>query len=184
MNNKAFTLIELIVTFLIASIIAFAAVAQFSSNQAIVLSAAAQKIAADIRYAQRLVMNRDSAAAYGSTGAYKIVVDFENASNNIYSLKSYPQTIITDPISGQPWQVNIGTEFRGVSIYDVDLGPGGYPDVYFQSPLADAKACIWIGSDCTIPSELYTAGGTVILRAGSRLKTIRIFPVTGRVEIE
>lgn len=191
MNNKSFTLIELAVVIVIMIIVAIAGtITQISSYDRLKLDAAAQKIASDIRAAQELVMDYAPAAMDGTRGASSIVVDFDESlcAANSYCIKSIPEQIITNPVTGQPWQVNIGTEFPGISINSVNLATGGYTMFFFKSPLAEVRACLWqwpCCGDCVWEAELFSTGATIVLQdTKGRSKTIRIARKTGRVTIE
>lgn len=185
MNNKSFTLIELVVAIVIMVIIAaMGTIIQLKSYSSLKLDAAAQKIASDIRSAQELVMDRSPLAISDTIGRFDVTVEFSNGSN-VYTIKNGLGLIITNPATGQPWQVNIGTEFKGVTIFDFDFALGGYSKIFFESPLARVRAFEWLGGELWSPAELNAAGGTITLRdTTGRTKIVRIAQSTGRVTIE
>lgn len=133
-------------------------------QQGVKLEAAAEKMAADLRYAQSQAMSYT--LWHG--------VSFTGNSYTVYQTNGTTDTPIDDPAKlGSPLTVNVYAKF-GVIISSVDM-EGGENKVEFNGlgrPYTDYSG--WVVSQ----------EGTVILSLGSQTKTITITPQTGKVAIQ
>jgi len=211
MNNKSFTLIELVVAIVIMVIIAtMGTMTQMSSYNSLKLDAAAQKIASDIRLAQELAMDC-SPAITGVTWSGRLdqraVINF-NAANETYRIVSSLQTAtgcsfgtqvpstdieyapIEDPFTHQLIMINISQEYPGVEILSVNLNSSNRVDIVFKDTAGAVGTGYWYCLDSPnvvfmANQELDANGGTITLRdTRGRTKIIRIAQSTGRVTIE
>jgi prepilin-type N-terminal cleavage/methylation domain-containing protein len=201
-SKKGFTIFEITVVMVIMLIIATVAVIQIRSYDALKLDAAAQRVAADIRYVQQLVIDSAPAVGYilwGNPIQFDAVINF-NPANETYRVitlwqeytdcSGYPPSDqmpfvpIIDPSTQEPFEININQEYKGVLIDSVSA-----TDISFSGSTAMPARCRWwcLSSPdvvCTYLGELAPAGETITLSYGTRTRTVRIVPMTGRVTIE
>lgn len=151
----------------ILAILSVGAFIYIGFQQGVKLEAAAEKLAADLRYAQSQAMSYT--LWHG--------VSFElNPTNSytVYRTNGTTDTPIDDPAKfGSPLTVNVHDKF-GVIISSVNL-EGGAHKVEFNGlgrPYTDYSG--WIVSQ----------EGVVVLSLGSSTKTITITPQTGKVAIQ
>lgn len=166
MQRKGYTLTELVIVISIIILLSAMAMIYIGFSRAMNLSAVADKVAADLKYAQSLSMS--TATWHG--------VSFEADPISRYTVFMTVGTLDSlakDPADfSRDFVVNLSDKFS-IAISSVSIGGGNR--VAF-SPLG-APYTAKTGS--VISSE-----GTVILRAGSDVKTIRITPNTGRIIIQ
>jgi prepilin-type N-terminal cleavage/methylation domain-containing protein len=214
MNNKSFTMIELIVAMTIVLIIStIGTINYLSSYETLKLDAAAQRIASDIQYAQNLVINRDPLSKNSNDPGYSLVVDFSISQNSYYIVKNQQNrggttcqglgyetpasySPITNPLTQEPDTVDFDTsdEYKGVRIMYVDFGNNDTGSeahaIWFGSPNGEVKTGYWFCSSGNTVTflpwyDLYDAGAAYIrLSFKGKNKFIRIGKITGRVTIE
>ncbi|MEI8350182.1 MAG: prepilin-type N-terminal cleavage/methylation domain-containing protein [Candidatus Omnitrophota bacterium] len=114
-NPNGFTLIELVITFLIIAIVGVVALSPKHYLEQIRVTQAATKIKSDIRYTQ----------SYALSSQKKTRIYFD-ASSNSYSVyyESSPGTwsITSDPLTKVNFTVNLGVgEYHGVSIVQANF---------------------------------------------------------------
>lgn len=133
MKKTGITTLEIIVVLAIMATISVIAGIRFSSFDTLKLDAAAQKIAADLRYAQSLVMDRDAVTfdyLEWSRDENAILIYFD-IPNNSYQIQqaSCIGSPITDPHTQQAFLVDFDTipEFQDVTITSTTLTPIGLP---------------------------------------------------------
>ena len=151
-KNRGFTAIELILVIVILGILAAIAYPRFQGLPGIRVSAAAQAIAADIRYAQSQAIS----TAYN----YKV---YFYAGTNSYSVyqknrSSGAETIMSHPLKAGNYTVVVATDYPGVII-------GGDYTVEFD----------YLGAPVT------GGGGSVTVSGGGNSMTISVLANTGRV---
>ncbi len=104
--KHGFTVIELVMTLALMGIIAVGALSIDFEGPSV--HAATLKVMADIRYAQ------DRAMTTGTVHGFRTI---STTQYEIY--QTAPGTPITDPSTQSPMQINLDTEFTGVSFEDV-----------------------------------------------------------------
>jgi prepilin-type N-terminal cleavage/methylation domain-containing protein len=124
-QERGFTAIELILVIVILGILAAIAYPRFQGLPGIRVSAAAQAIAADIRYAQSQAVS----TAYN----YKVYFYASTNSYSVYQVNrsSGAETIISNPLKAGNYPVALNTDYPGVTIgadYTVEFDYLGAPD--------------------------------------------------------
>ncbi len=153
-NNRGFTVIELILVIVILGILAAIVYPKYQALSSIRVSSAAQTIEADIRYAQSLAVSTP----------YNYSVVFDSGANS-YSISRVDRstgavTSINHPFKAGTYAVNLGTDYPGVAL-------GSSYTVTFD----------YLGSPVT------GGGGSVTVSSGGYSKTITVQANTGRVTI-
>ena len=166
-GRGGFTLVELVILMTIITVMAvFAAEKVQYAIQTSKLSAAAAKVASDIRYAQQLARTRNG--WYGVSFAVSPTNQY-----TVYSTDGATDTAVTDPVNpAQTLVNNIATGFGGVAISAVNIAGGN--KVEFNptgAPYNDKTG------------TLLAANGTVTLAFGGATRTVTITPNTGRVVV-
>jgi len=167
---RGFTLIELVVTLLIASILAVAAWPRGPAKESLTLNGQADQLAADIRYAQTLAMtttmNPATSARRGycvrltaSTYAIEEGYDAVTAANNCITLVTHPAGL------AQPYQLCNGCmTFPVLASSYVQFDGLGVPYSSATTPLA--------------------ANAVITLNDNGVVRTVTISPITGRVIVQ
>ncbi|MFH0799335.1 MAG: type II secretion system protein [Pseudomonadota bacterium] len=164
-GESGFTLLEVILTFLIVSALAiFAAVSIWSAVYTFRLSSASAKVVHDIRFAQQQAMSHNG--WYGISFSADPVNQY-----SVYSTDGTTDTNVTDPSSrGATLVVNLKTSYDAViSAVNIDGGT----KVEFSpmgEPYTDKN-----GSAIALD-------GSLSIVAGTKTKTISISKSTGRVD--
>ena len=164
LRNRGITLVELIVVMLIAGILAFVVVPRLSQNT-IELSAQAEQVARDIRFAQSLSMTRGP--ALGSQGRYCIFFTATGYQlrNNSNSYATPCTTAVAHPATGSTAAVVLsGTTVSTANLTGtyVEFDTKGQP-TNFTAPASNA---------------------TVTLTATGGPRTVVVSPVTGKVNVQ
>ena len=153
-NNRGFTAIELILVIVILGILAAIVYPKFQALPAIRTGAAAQTIAADIRYAESLaVSTRFNYVIYFYAGSDSYSVYKRDRSTGA-------ETILAHPFKAGNYTVAINTEYPGVGIdndYTVEFDSLGTP--------------------------VRGGGSSVTVSSSGNTKTISVQANTGRVTI-
>ena len=153
--NKAFTLLELLLVVAVLSIFAGMAIPAFSDAFAdFKIESAANRIAADIRYAR----------SYAIKTSDTISVNF-NISDENYEIKNNDNNRIKHPFSKKDFLITMTKEFdlEKIDLYTVTI-PGGGSTVNFNS----------LGA---------TPGGVVKIRYAGREKTITVNQADGEASV-
>lgn len=167
MESRAFTLIELVMVMVILGIIAAVSIPVINSYQAQHLYAAAERVAADLRYAKGLSIS--ASKWYG--------ISFQAAPVNTYSLYQTDGTTDTNikfpQYPDQDYIVNLNNDYQGVSISAVNISGGNKVEFNaYGSPYDDASG------------PAIAVEGVITLARGSSSITVRITPTVGRVYIQ
>ena len=167
MKNRGFTTIELAIVIVIVAILSVGSFVFIGFYNVIKLDAAANKMAADLRYAQSRAMS------YTVWHGVVFNVDPTNT-YSVYSTDGSTDTIVDDPAKfGSDLTVNLNTAY-GATLNSVTIQGGGHQIEF--SPLGAP----WTDKNGTQIS--YEA--SVVLGFGSQTKTITITPNTGKVNVE
>lgn len=163
--NKGFTLLEMVIVFLIVGIIVSAIAFKMNSNiNDMKLNSASSQIRDHIRLTQnRANMTQD-----------KYYVQF-NVSNNTYGIyKSSDDSVLTEPTSGNDifYDFDTDRQLEGGSIDSANFG--GSSTVEF-----DAMGQPYAGKG----GSLLGTAGVVTISYNSVTATINVEPVTGEVSI-
>jgi len=170
MRARGFTLIELVMVMVLLSIVSVVAYISLGSYKSHHLSAAAEKVAVDLRYAKNLALSSTKwhgvAFPVNPANTYNIYeTDGTTDDTNIKSL--------LDP--SQDFIVNISDDFGGVTISNVDIF--GVRQVEF-SPLGEPY------TDKTDPAPDIDDTGEITLTIGDSSLTVEISRETGRIYIQ
>ncbi|MDP8215720.1 MAG: prepilin-type N-terminal cleavage/methylation domain-containing protein [Candidatus Kaelpia imicola] len=163
-QNKAFTLIELIILITILGFVVLISVPNIDSYLDARIYSCAQKISSDIRYTQYL-----SIAEHESYG-----LEFNAAANYYRVYEVDTGNPATDPYSRANMELDLDTtgEYKGVSISSVNIDASN--ELRFSS----------LGEPLDSSGNDLSAVGTIALNYRGRSKTIMIYPVTGWVEVQ
>lgn len=153
-QNRGFTAIELILVIVILGILAAVAYPRFQAAPGFRVSAAAQAIAADIRYAQ--------SQAVSTQYNYKVYFYAGSNSYSVYQVNrsSGAETIKNHPFKAGNYTVALATEYSGAAIgsdYTVEFN-------YLGAPITGG-------------------GSSVTVSGGGESKTITVQANIGRVTI-
>lgn len=160
-RNHGFTIVELIVTIVIISILAFVFITKFSFAPSS-LTAAREKMISDIRYAQSLAVNRGG--RYG--------VEFQPGTDKYSVYINSPATKIKDPAHlTSDLIVDYPNDKKFSNIDLVSANFDGSTSLEF-----DWRGIPHSGAGSPLVSE-----GTVVISNPSGSTTIRITPQTGRI---
>jgi type II secretory pathway pseudopilin PulG len=164
---NAFTLLELVITFLVIAIVAVMSLSPKHYLQQIRSTQAAVKIKSDIRYAQ----------SYALSSQKRTRVAFSASTNN-YSIYVEPSpgswSIISDPLTKTNFTVNLGIgEYYGINIVGANFG--GTSDGLVFDAAGKPYSCSSGGGSITALSSQ----GVVTLSEGV---TVTVEPNTGKVQ--
>lgn len=153
-SGAGFTLLELVLTLLLVSVLAAAAVASWP-GPAINLHAEAGRLADDIRYAQSLAMTR--------TPRYRI-----NFAGDRYWLSTRDgATVVAHPVAGKA---------------AVPLSAGMNLSAPFPFLVFDDAGVPYI--DATLPGTPLATDAVFTLAVNGSTRTVRVSPETGRVIVQ
>lgn len=166
-NRRGFTLIEAASVIIILIILAIGSFVYIGFTNGIKLDAAAQKMAADIRYAQSRAMSY--------TVWHGVIFNVNPANTySVYSTDGTTDTAVDDPAKfGSNLTVDVNALY-GATINSVYIQEGGNQIEF--SPLGAP----WTDKNGLILSS----EASVVLGLGSQTKTVTITPNTGKVNIE
>ena len=160
-SNRGVTLVELIVVISLTAILAGVSIRGFGGVQAWRAAAAAKRFHADCLHARNL-------AILSSRRTAIVIVD---ASGMVYQLQQEAApaegtlltTPLTHPLTGQDWQVALGSLASGLSLQSNDGPPGGVIGFDSDGLPIDANGALWnadvnlsLSSGVTIEIEQYT----------------------------
>ena len=158
----AFTLVEVIIVLVIIGIISAVAVPLYTSAASVQLKTAADMIACDLEYAKSMAM---------STGRNHSV--FFDASAKEYRIKDASGDVNHPVHIGANYIVSFATDSRlnKVDIVSTTFGSNTVKFDYLGTPSDGAGTAL-------------NSSGSVQLRAGGNILTVKVEPVTGYVSIE
>jgi prepilin-type N-terminal cleavage/methylation domain-containing protein len=159
----AFTLVEVLIVLMLIGIIAAVAVPLYTSAASVQLKTAADMVACDLEYAKSMAM---------STGKnYSIVF---NPITESYRINDANNQVIPHPVHiGANYIVSFATDSRlnKVDIVSTTFGSNTVKFDYLGTPFDGAGTAL-------------NSSGSVQLRAGGNILTVKVEPVTGYVSIE
>ncbi len=164
-DKRGFTLIDLVLTILIASLLSVAAMPYLESAGAVLVDATSRKLISDLSFARRMAHNRNTYCGISfDAGLEQYSVIYYNASTGT-------TTAVTDPVKGTAMVVDFGLvpEFRGTDLQSPSFG--GTSTILFDSRGIPSNA-----SATSLASQ-----GSVVLASGGAAKTIRVQPNTGEI---
>jgi len=120
MNRKGFTLIELVMVIVLIAIIAVVAAPKLGNITSIKTQAFADKLRADIRYAQSLAMTQNQ--------RFRVYFNSAPALNPGYAVTNNAAAIVTDPAGGGNLSVTLNAgDYAGITL------ASPYPFIEFDS---------------------------------------------------
>jgi prepilin-type N-terminal cleavage/methylation domain-containing protein len=169
MNDRivrhGFTLIELLIVVAILAIAAAIVVPMASSAGSMQLRAAVNMVAADLEYAKSMSISRGQ--------KYAVIFDKNTES---YRITDESGTTISHPVRiGSPFVVDFRDDGRLSQVDIVDVTFDGASAVSF-----DYLGSPWSGTGGTATS---LNSGTITLRAGGVVKSVKVEAVTGYVSV-
>jgi prepilin-type N-terminal cleavage/methylation domain-containing protein len=171
-NDRAFTLIEMVMVIVIVGILTAVAIPRFSSFYAIKLDGVAKKLVSDIRYVQQIAV----AEHVNTRIVFNSAVDTYTAYKEVSPSGSGNWIVLVDPFTRRslnPW-VNFVTDpkYQGINILSVNFG--GTPTLRFD----------WQGVPQDGNGANLSADGSVTLDYQDNSSTIYVTPNTGRVRVQ
>ena len=167
-KSAGFTLVELCLTIVIASILSVSAMGAFQNSGASQVRGVAEKISNDVMYARRLAVQR--------SGVYNVSFNVANDqySVNLVNAGTGAETVVTDPYRQGNFSVTIPATpgFQNVDLSSANIG--GTAKVRFTSQ----------GIPQDANGNAIAAAGVITVASGGVTKTIRIEPNTGEVSIQ
>jgi len=175
-DNRGFTVVELIIVFLVIGIIAVISAAQLPDMEEMRISKAAQKIQSDIRFAQRLAMQLQRRTAVLFSAAddnYSIYIE------NTYQADDWNADVkAKNPLTQEDFDVQLNSEeFSGVDITYVLFNSVDYALVFDRN--GDPYAMDFIN-----PATISVLSGVGRIVLNTNRKYILMQPVTGRVNVQ
>lgn len=197
MDNKGFTIIELVMVIILVAVVAVAASPLiFRGTESVTTAAFAGKIRDDIRYTQSLALLRsrlDTPTATNPTFAYRI--RFNVADANCSGTNQY--TIVNDADNNGTWGENPNASgtiesarnpATGEEYFCVQLDSGTYAGFTVSANFGGAVAGILEFDNFGIPYDSdrakLTAAKSVAVSKGSESMTITVTPNTGLSAIQ
>lgn len=160
-KRTGFTLIELILVFVILAILTIVAITQIGPFRRVKLDGAANRLMLDIRYAQQAAINRQETCG----------VSFNPGNNSYFVYIGTTATKAKDPLSRDDLIVDYDTdtEYKGVTLSSTNFGN----DISFDH----------LGTPYNSGGTALASAGNVVLQYDSFSETVTIEPSTGSVEI-
>ena len=167
MRARGFTLIELVMVMVLLSVVSVVAFISLGSYKSHHLSAAAEKVAVDLRYAKNLALS--STTWHG--------VSFQSDPTNTYNLYETDGSTDTN-IKGlldasQDFIANIKDDYAGVVISSVNISGGSKVEFDPHGVPYNDKA-----------GAVLASNGVITLSLGSSSLTVQIASETGRIYIQ
>lgn len=205
-----FTTLELVFVIAIFAIFGVMGLSSLYGYESIILTAAADSLASDIRYTQFLAMNMHFDD--GSVSPGNLVLDLSDYQTQP-DINSYRAVSDTQPaidvggevvIDYQPIQISAGGEaldvsfersdnYKGIIIKNINLNSGcanNCTALHFEGATGKVSTGTWQldavqGKFIFSPgTELNANGAEIILEQKARQKKVIVAPITGRVTIE
>lgn len=169
-SRRGFTLIEAATVIVLLAILAIGSFVFIGFYNSIKLDAAANKLAADIRYAQSRAMSY--------TVWHGVIFNLDPTNTySVYSTDGSTDTVVEDPAKfGSDLTVNVNSSY-GADIASVSIQEGGQQIEF--SPLGAPWTDKTTGTGAQLSSE-----ASVVLSLAGQTKTITITPNTGKVNIQ
>jgi len=162
-NQKGFTLVEIVLVITVLVILTTAVVVSMDITEHRAANLA-QKLAADLRYAQQLANVRRvrHGIEVSSANSYRIFMDDGGSG-----------TTVTSPMNGSPFIVNMSGDFTGITLNST-LG-GTPPKAQF-----DSLGQPFDGNGAAIGAGVNTIN---LLASGAVVSTVVVAPNTGLVQV-
>ncbi len=164
MQNKGFTIIEILIVVVLIGIAAMIAVPMMSSAASMQIRSAANMIAADLEYTKSMAISRGQ--------NFSVVFD-KNAES--YQLEDQDGTVIAHPVKkGFDYTISFQSDNRlnRVLITDAVFEPDSSQTITFD----------YLGSPYSATSNPLNSG-IITLQAGGITKKVHVEPVTGYISI-
>jgi len=172
-DEKGFTLAEVTIAIVILAVLALILAPKITDALArIRLNAAAQKLAADIRYTRELALSNH--AVYG--------IEFNTVGNyyQLFSVSGGTKTVITDPHKGVSMTIDYDLlpEFGGVTLSSTgnmctDVSQCGTKEIRIDA----------FGNPKDRLDVAFTNNVTIVLQNGSFSRTVQVTPGTAYTEL-
>jgi len=162
--KKGFTLIDAVMVIVLLGILVGLAIPRIEAFYEINLSSTSRRIAADIRYAQRLSISRYQNDTYG--------IEFSPSTDTYRLYKVSDGTNAKDPLTRNDYVMNFGntTLYQGVDITSANFGGTNKLQFNFMGVPQDGNG--------------NPSGGSVTISYQGYTKTISVNPATGRVYLQ
>ncbi|CAG1012160.1 hypothetical protein BURC_00121 [Burkholderiaceae bacterium] len=197
MENKGFTIIELLLTMLLAAILAAAAASYLFKGEApLSVQAFAEKVCDDVRYAQSLAMLRSALETSQNSNPYFIYrVSFNGADPNCPGLNQY--TIVNDADNNGSWgeRPNGGGQVEsarmpstGSDYFCVSLENGDYDGFSIAADFGGAVPGVLAFDSLGVPLDsdgaALAASKDITVSKGGESVLISISPKTGFTAVQ
>ncbi len=192
MENKGFTIIELLLTMLLAAILAAAAAPYLFKGEApLSVQAFAEKVCDDVRYAQSLAMLRSALDTPETSGPYFVYrVRFNAADSNCPGTNQY--TIVNDADNNGTWgeapngsgQIESARDpATGEEYFCVSMDTGEYAgftvSADFGGPLPGVLSFDTFGTPLDSDGVQLFSVKTISITKGGELVLVTVTPKTG-----
>ncbi len=165
---RAFTLVEILVVVVILGLVSAIIVPQIGTRSDLKVASAARMVVADLTYAQNRAI---------ATGRMHYV-QFDLAAGTYRILTDLPSTVLTHPVSKDPFVVSFGA--ARTALADVALESAAFDGMRILCFDELGSPFVSSGSGGASAME----DGEIELRSGDRRVVIRIEPYTGEISVQ
>lgn len=175
--RRGFTLIEVIIVVVILAILAAIALPNMATQNDLNASAASRVVISDLLYAQSQAI----ATGQNQYVSFTLASNHPGGGSGSYNLSSPAGTVLTDPITKQPYSQTFGSGVDGplvdIELTDLTLDNTANTVLVFNE-LGQPLVCPANGTPVALANT-----GTIVLQCGSSTVTLSIEPATGNITV-